>query len=102
MSEIDTGAIRLRVKAKETYNITWLEETILKCADEIDRLERFYVNGKMTIDEFVDDIEHRTKEAVWEKIQESPCHTEHDCEGEKHHWYVDTSIRQAIDLAEVK
>ncbi len=58
--------------------------------------------SKAELSQGITGIEQRTARAIWKKIQESPCHTEHDCEGEKHHWYVDTAIEQAIDSAEVK
>ena len=67
MDEIDTGAIRLKVSQKATYNITYLEKTILECCNEIDRLiDRFKEcreeNG--VINHLFDLQQTRMKEAV--------------------------------------
>ena len=89
MSKIDTGTIRLKVKAKATYNIIWLEKTILECAEEIDRLigqcEMCLNYGEGA--DVVQQIEQQTKEACIKRIKQEKWLGK---------WDVET-LEQAID-----
>ena len=104
---MNTNKIRELIKNCSVFR---LGKECSKALNEIDRLEEenkslqrivnMYHGGDM---EDYDDasispssLVSSTKAEVWKKIQESPCHTEYDCEGERHDWYVDTAIEQAI------